>query len=222
MPAAPRRPNYFTGQLLTEEDFEAEQSYFLDGRCSDTRHLHGWGVVCGLGVTPSGGGGVTIQPGLAIDGLGREIVVPEPREMPDPHQPIDDRGEPNGTPVDSETVTICLAYAERPEGGDPARFVRETYRLEVRPGQPQSSSRSPAAKAALTGSAGEVARALCDSAAGEECDPADECVPLATVTWRRGQPRVAQCPRRTVAATDALLELILALVERVHALERRT
>jgi hypothetical protein len=220
MPGAPRRPNYFTGQLLTEEDFEAEQSYFLDGRRSDTRHLHGWGVVCGLGVAPSGGG-VAIQPGLAIDGLGREIVVPEPREMPDPHQPIDDRGESRGEPVDSDTVTICLAYAERPEGGDPARFVRETYTLEVRPGAPKPPARSAAADAALTGSAGEVARALCEATAGEACDPMDECVPLATVSWRRGRPRVAQCPRRTVASTDALLELILGLVERVRALEQR-
>ena len=222
MPGAPRRPNYFTGQLLTEEDFTAEQSYFLDGRRSDNRHLHGWGVVCGLGVAPSGGGGVVIQPGLAIDGLGREIVVPEPRDMPDPHQPIDDRGDPSGEPVDSDVVTICLAYAQRPEGGDPARFVRETYTLEVRPGSPEPPARSPAGDAVLTGSAAAVAEALCESVAGEACDPADECVPLATVTWRRGKPRVSQCPRRTLVSTDALLELIQALVERVRALEQRT
>jgi hypothetical protein len=222
MPGAPRRPKYFTGQLLTEEDFTAEQSYFLDGRRSDNRHLHGWGVVCGLRVTPSGDGGVVIGPGLAIDGLGREIVVPEPREMPDPHQPIDDRGEPHGEPVDSDLVTICLAYADRSENGDPARFVRETYTLEVRPGPPEPSPRSRAAEAVLTGSASEVAGALCEAAAGEACDPVDECVPLATVTWRRGQRRVAQCQRRTIASTDALLELILALVERVNALEQRT
>ena len=222
MPDAPRRPKYFTGQLLTEEDFTAEQSYFLDGRRSDNRHLHGWGVVCGLRVTPSGGGGVVIQPGLAIDGLGREIVVPEQREMTDPHQPIDDLGEPSGEPVESETVTICLAYAERSEGGDPARFVRETYTVEVRPGRAEPSPRSPAANAVLTGSASEVARALCEAVAGDSCDPVDECVPLAAVTWRRGQLRVAQCPRRTVPNTQALLELILGLVQRVHALEQRS
>ena len=219
MPGAPRRSNYFTGQLLTEEDFTAEQSYFLEGRRSDNRHLHGWGVVCGLGVVPSGRSGVAIQPGLAIDGLGREIVVPEPRDMPDPHQPINDRGEPSGEPVDSDVVTICLAYAERPEGGDPARFVRETYKLEVRPGPAEQTPRSRAAEAARSGSADQVAEALCETVAGEACDPADECVPLATVNWRRGKPRVAQCPRRTLASTDVLLELILGLVERVRALE---
>ena len=104
MPKAPRRPKYSTGQLLTAEDFEAEQSYFLGGRRSDIRRLHGWGVVCGLGVKPLGSGGVVIEPGIAIDGLGREIVVPERREMPDPRRPIDDRGDRCGEPVDSEVV----------------------------------------------------------------------------------------------------------------------
>jgi hypothetical protein len=222
MPTAPRRPKYFTGQLLTAEDFEAEQSYFLDGRRSDNRHLHGWGVVCGLGVTPSGKDGVVVQPGLAIDGLGREIVVPDPQEMPDPRQPIDDRGEPRGERVDSEVITICLAYAERPEAdGDPARFVRETYTLEVRSGPTEPPPQNPAAEAVLTGSTGEVARALCEAAAGDACDPAEQCVPIATVSGRRGDVHVELCPRRTVAATDVLLELILALVRRVQVLEQR-
>jgi hypothetical protein len=222
MPSAPRRPRYFFGQLLTAEDFEAEQSYFLDGRRSDSRRLHGFGVACGLEVTPSGNGGVVVQPGVAIDGLGREIVVSDPREMPDPRQPIDDRGEPRGERVDSEVITICLAYAERAEGdGDQARLVRETYTLEVHPGRPEPGPRHPATKAVLTKPRDEVARALCEAAAGEECDPADRCVPIATVDLRRKAPRVALCPRPTVVSTDVLLELMLGLVRRVEALERR-
>ena len=222
MPRAPRRPRYFTGQLLTAEDFEAEQSYLLGGRRSDTRHLHGFGVVCGLGVTPSGKGGVTVGPGLAIDGLGREIVVPESQEMLDPRQPVDDQGEPCGEPVDSDVVTICLAYAEQSDDdGDQAR-VRETYTLEVRPRAVEPPPLHPAAEAVLSGSAREVARALCKAAAGEVCDPAEQCVPIATVEWRKGKVDVAVCPRRTVAATDVLVELILGLVQRVEALEERS
>jgi hypothetical protein len=221
MPRAPRRPKYFSGQLLTAEDFEAEQFYFLDRRRSDNRQLHGWGVVCGLGVTPSGKGGVVVQPGLALDGLGREIVVPDPQEMPDPRQPIDHRGEPSGERVDSGVITICLAYAECAEDdGDQARFVRETYTLEVRPGPPEPP-RNPPAEPVLTGSTDEVARALCEAAAGEACDPADQCVPIAMVDTRKGAVHVAPCPRRTVVATDVLVELILGLVRRVQALEQR-
>jgi hypothetical protein len=220
MPSAPRRLHYFTGRLLTAEDFEAEQSYFLDRRRSDSRQLHGWGVVCGLGVTPSGRGGVVIEPGLAIDGLGREIVVPDRQEMPDPRQPIDDRGKPRGKPVDADVITICLAYAERFEDdGDSPRFVREAYTLEVHPGRAEPPSRTPAGELVLTGSADDVARALCEAAAREACDPADRCVPIATVDGRKGEVHVTLCPRRILAGTDVLLELILGLVRRVHLLE---
>lgn len=222
MPKAPRRPTYFEGQLLTAEDLEAEQSYFLGARRSDVRELHGWGVVSGLSVQPSAGGGVVVDPGLAIDGLGREIVVPDPLEMPDPRQPIDDRGQPCGDRLDSDVITICLAYAERAEDGDPARFVRETYTLEVRPGRAEPPPPTPAAEAALTGSAEEVAVALCEAAAGAEGDPAEPCVPIATVDLRKGEPHVVLCPRRVVVATEVLLELIVGLVRRVQVLERRS
>jgi hypothetical protein len=223
MPKAPRRPTYSFGQLLSAEVLEAEQSYFLGGRRSDSRRLHGWGVVCGLGVTPSGSCGVIIEPGIAIDGLGREIVVPERREMPDPRQPIDDRGDPCGEPVDTEITTICLAYAERPEDeGEPARLVRETYTLEVRSGRAEPPPPSPAAEAVVAGSSAEVAMALCEAAAGESCDPSEQCVPIATVDRQKGGLEVVLCPRRMVASTDVLVELILGLVRRVQALEDRS
>jgi hypothetical protein len=220
---APRRVNYFSGRLLTAEDFETEQFYLLGKHRSHGRHLHGSGVVCGLGVTPSGTGGVTVEPGLAIDGFGSEIVVPEPRQMPDPRQPIDDQGEPLGPPVDAEVVTIRLAYAERPEGdGDPAPFVREGYRLEVRPGRYRPPPPTPIAKAALAGSSDEVARALCEVAAGDGCASDRESVALATVAWSAGAVKVDLCPRPTTCATGLLVELVLGLVERVRALEERS
>jgi hypothetical protein len=219
---APRRLRYYSGQLLTADDFQAEQAYLRQGRRSDNRQLHGWGVVCGLGVAPSGNGGVMVEPGLAIDGLGRQVVVPEAREMPDPRQPIDDRGHPCGEPVDSETTTICLAYAERPaEEDDPVRLVRETYTLEVRPGLAEPQPRSPAIEAVLAGSAGDVAVALCQATVCEACDPPDQCVPIATVDQRKGELEVLLYSRRTLTTTDALLELILGLVQRVQKLERR-
>ena len=194
MASAPRRPRYFSGQLLTPEDFEAEQSYHLEGRRRDTRHLHGWGVVSGLGVMPSSGGGVVVEPGLAIDGLGRAIVVPEPREMADPRRPIDDRGAPCGPAVQAGTVTLCLAYAERPDESDPDRFVRETYVIGVRHGRATPSGAH---------------------------EPRDHRVALATLDWRDGAIRVSLRPRRVLVSTHALLELVDGLVRRVEALEQR-
>src|SRR4051794_3784868 len=97
---APRRLNYYYGRLLGVGDYEAEQSYFLAKHWRHNRDLHGPGVVWGLDVAPSGSG-VTIGPGLAIDHLGREILLPEARKMPDPRQPIDESGEPCGEPVEA-------------------------------------------------------------------------------------------------------------------------
>ncbi|MET0973916.1 MAG: hypothetical protein ABWY95_10900 [Thermoleophilaceae bacterium] len=64
--------------------------------------------------------------------------------------------------------------------------------------------------------------ALCEAAAGEACDPPEQCVPIATVDGRKGELEVVLCPRRMVASTDVLLELILGLVQRVQALEHRS
>ena len=74
------RNHYFLGQLLGVAELELEQTYLLEKRWLHNRRLHGSGVVDGLTVTPAGEGApeVVVEPGLALDGCGREIVVPEP------------------------------------------------------------------------------------------------------------------------------------------------
>jgi hypothetical protein len=39
-----QRPHFFSGQLLTAEDLEQEQDYFLARSRRHNRFLHGWGV----------------------------------------------------------------------------------------------------------------------------------------------------------------------------------
>ena len=77
---------YFPGKQLVTRDMEAEQRYFNDKRRLLNSLLHGTGIVCGLNVTAvkqtstagnEDGVSVAVEPGLAIDGSGREIVVPE-------------------------------------------------------------------------------------------------------------------------------------------------
>jgi hypothetical protein len=46
------RVKYFYGQLLGVRELQSEQSYFLEKHRLHNRYLHGYGVVCGLGVTP--------------------------------------------------------------------------------------------------------------------------------------------------------------------------
>lgn len=81
------RNNYFYGKLMTVRDFEAEQDYFNDKRHLINRLIHGIGIVCGLEVEDEGDDNgdkpekkdgswyVWLNPGVAIDCCGQEIVV---------------------------------------------------------------------------------------------------------------------------------------------------
>jgi hypothetical protein len=78
------RNNYFTGKLLTERDFTAEQTYTIDKLRLHHLMLHGWGVVCGLKVTSHPHCPdlrIVVEPGMAVDSCGREIVVPKPEDV---------------------------------------------------------------------------------------------------------------------------------------------
>ncbi len=76
-----KRLNYFNGQFLREEDFTEEQTYHLDMRRRHNLRLHTPGIVFGLAVTP-GTGKVTVQPGMAIDVQGREIILDTATDVP--------------------------------------------------------------------------------------------------------------------------------------------
>lgn len=76
-----KRLNYYTGQLLNADDFKDEQIYHVDALRSHNRNLHTWGIARGLNVEKIGTKNVTISLGMAIDGLGRQIVLDELREI---------------------------------------------------------------------------------------------------------------------------------------------
>jgi len=73
-------PRYFYGQLLQVRHFTAEHEYFKGKNWLTDRLILGWGVACGLDVIPAPDepGSVIVTPGLALDRLGREIVVDAP------------------------------------------------------------------------------------------------------------------------------------------------
>jgi hypothetical protein len=96
---APKRVNYFAGQLLTEKDFQAEQIYIAGKRRLLNRYLHGWGIVSGLKVSLSDNE-IEIEPGLALDCHGNEIVVPKVVKM--------------SLPDSEHSNFVVIEYAERP------------------------------------------------------------------------------------------------------------
>jgi hypothetical protein len=136
------RTNYFTGRLLTEEDFTSEQRYQRDKMRLHYRALHGWGVACGLRVKPHPycpDRRLVIEPGVAIDQCGYEIVLareveidlppaPAPKAPEKPgygsgqDNPYRDGGEPSHPYAPNTPIYVCLRYAECETDFMPAPF----------------------------------------------------------------------------------------------------
>jgi hypothetical protein len=94
-----RRVNYFSGQMLGVEDLKAEQDYFRGRLRRLNLAAHGVGVVSGLKISLTDKGqAVLIQPGLAVDGVGEEIEVPEIVSVP--------------LPANATVLVVQLRFAE--------------------------------------------------------------------------------------------------------------
>lgn len=83
----PTRVRYFHGQFLSADDFQQEQDYVRAKQRLHNLHMHGWGIVNGLGVTVAGGSTadetkVEVSPGLAIGPDGEELLVCERTTSP--------------------------------------------------------------------------------------------------------------------------------------------
>ena len=125
------RPRYFFGQLLTVDDFQVEQDYHRNKSQLHNRSLHGYGVVTGL-EPASSNGTLTVSPGLALDGYGREIIVPDEQTIV--------LSAPN-----KGSLLLCLRFEEEEIDGSPSpqgeaertRIV-ERFRLTLEPDHGES------------------------------------------------------------------------------------
>ena len=100
------RNRYFYGKMLTARDFETEQKYQNDKRRLVNRSVLGAGIVCGLGVNCSDDSSLTIESGLALDYMGREVAVNSPVFQKFAMLPGSENLE------GFETAYLCLAYKE--------------------------------------------------------------------------------------------------------------
>ncbi|GGO94443.1 hypothetical protein [Wenjunlia tyrosinilytica] len=75
--ATPRRNRFFHGKMMDVYQFELETAYGIGMRRMLNRLVTGSGVICGLDVL-RGDDPLTVEvtSGMAIDGWGREIIVP--------------------------------------------------------------------------------------------------------------------------------------------------
>lgn len=70
-----KRVRFFDGQFLQDQDFIDEQKYHLDRERRQSKLLRVTGITEGLTVTTSGAYQVTVTKGMAVDGLGRHLVL---------------------------------------------------------------------------------------------------------------------------------------------------
>ncbi len=109
-PAAPKRNNYFYGKLLDEMHLKLEQQYIIGKRAQLNRLALGSGVLCGLRVEPDGAF-IKVSAGIAIDGFGREIVVPGPVRV-DTSKVTEDCCTTRPRLADETTLYLKLCYRE--------------------------------------------------------------------------------------------------------------
>ena len=228
---APRRNRYFAGRLLDAADFSREQEYWLARERQLNRHVLGHGVVSGLRVTAvqnRNGRGIRVEPGLAIDPLGRVIVVPEAHEL----VPIALTDE-CGNPADSRThqlprtLVVSLCYREYPADfrptivpeppGEGAEHTEagtwiETYAIRIREGTGETVSVPCLDEVLEAVRAGDLHRAVCAlTDAADAPLPECPCVVLANLsTCTEGTLEVDECTARRILPTNQLLLALIA------------
>jgi hypothetical protein len=245
------RPRYFYGQLLDVRHFESEQDYFRRKIHLLNQMVSGYGVVCGLDVKPGPDDhSVVVEPGLALDKWGHEIVVPchskkvpiesmppaDATPKPPENRPYNQQGGDDCGPDNWVHLVIC--YSERnadPEpvfsggcepqnGGCTHGAVRELYELKLVPGRAQPISVDSMIPGLIKGNTVNY-RALCNWVS-EPCDHhEDPCITLANVRRPPANGVVDQndidiCVRPIVFSLDLLWELVLALTHETYS--RRT
>src|SRR5262245_29885080 len=99
------RVNYLDRQFLRPQDFQDEQAYHLVLHRRHQVGRHGWGIVGGLDIVVDPQDGEPyLQPGMAIDGYGRDLVQGERVRLPT--SAFDSR--------QSEILDVYLAYDRVP------------------------------------------------------------------------------------------------------------
>ncbi len=242
---APRRNNYFYGKLMDELHFRMEQTYINRKRWLLNRLSLGTGVLCGLKVEAKNGQ-VCVSPGVAIDALGREIIVPTQQYL-DPWTLADACGQVGVrlSPTEAHQVHICLAYREctadympvlvadcnTQEQCAPGTMI-ESFCLLVQAGAPDGLSGNDQLCEVLTAIADSTQpeitladrrRSLCEAALGDCVTPPEKpCVCLATIELQSDGTNgtignIDNCTCRPVVYSNTmLLELILCLAERIE------
>jgi hypothetical protein len=110
------RTNFISGRLLSADDLRREQEYFRDKLKRHNRTLHGFGVVSGLDLSRKGDK-LFLEPGMALDCLGNEIINSEQQEL----------ATPVLTDPSQIAAFVALRYAERTDAPPDGSLIEEGF-----------------------------------------------------------------------------------------------
>jgi hypothetical protein len=136
---------FFPGELLTADDLTTLDSNAEQLRWLHNRTMHNWGIAYGLNVQGARGAtSVTVNPGFAVDRLGREIILSASLLVPIPAVPggtggsaatyylvanyVDDANE---TVVEQRSAAACGAGGAIRLNNDPAIVWKTTAQLNT-------------------------------------------------------------------------------------------
>lgn len=232
--AAPERNQYFYGKLLDAPHLQLEQEYLNSKRWLVNLLMGGKGVIAGLAVVPSANGTrVVIQPGVALDGWGREIIVPALSAAIDPRALTDDQGNPAGTVTGAGSVTISICYQEcgidpvpvmvascKPDGDCAPGSTREQFAVIVKSGTVVPSPVTCNFANVFTSPLPDLHAVLAKRVSQPYADPTGSgCVVLAQINLPSSGAITAamidNTVRPVVVSNNILLELLFCLAQRV-------
>ncbi|MGV9810140.1 hypothetical protein [Micromonospora chersina] len=133
LPLPMARPRYYDYEYLRADDLTQALDYLLARQNLAARLLRPMGVVSGLDLTPTGGD-VTVGQGVAIDGDGNVIVVPESRRSTLPadgaffvwieyHEFLSDVRDEGGVAAETRWTEEGLVKVSATAPTDPAHAV---------------------------------------------------------------------------------------------------
>lgn len=111
--AAPRRNHFFFGKMMGVAQFEQEQRYNMGQRWLVNRLSLGTGILCGLTWQINAEKTlIVVEPGVAIDAWGREIVVPLQVTFDFAHPPLGCSCGASAPITAPGRYFVCLSYCE--------------------------------------------------------------------------------------------------------------
>jgi hypothetical protein len=230
---------FFYGQRLDVRHFESEQNYVKGKLWMLNRLIHGFGVVCGMDVVlGEDRASVVVQPGLALDRAGREIVIPAPTakqpipqmETQPPKPDNVDQEKQGECCEDKDYVHVCVCFhacetdpepvfaggCDTTERGAPGS-IRERYKVVIRPHKAPPVRTDSCIPDLMLGNRinyPAVARWVTRPC---PCKPDDPCIPLANVRRLPAGGGTIESTdiditvRPVVYSNDLIFELLLAM-----------